>query len=280
LAAATLAVALLAVPSSAQEENISVEARGIRIVAVQIIGEVNEEEMDPMTPFMADEAGTTLALLVSKPDGGILDFDEDKSKLDAMTDDKGTKLVMPKAAEEDRPAVRFHFGPSESPFSSSPNISEDGTACLIEVGGETLPAKDAASVSASGTLVLKTASTKETFKQENVALKVGSKVSAGKIPFEITEAGDPQWGEGAMEVTLTAKQDCSEIESIKFLDAGGNEIETSNGMSSHMEMMGSVEDERGFVFEHKTATATIAVTYWTDMKETRVPFDVTAGLGL
>ena len=246
---------------AAEPEGVKIEVRGVRVV-----GEGYAEGMGGVRAFNWSK-GTSVGVLVVFPEGGLISFNRDASSLDKMADDKGTDLK-----------VRDRFG--ESGFGMMPGISEDGKACMVEIDGKGVPATGAQEIAASGTLVFTCGSKKETFKQENVLLKVGTKVRAGRIPFEISKVGDPDWGEAPLQITLKTDKDCSAISEIKFLDAAGKEIRSSDAGTMSMSGMGMTQVEKSFNLSEKVETVTVAVTYWMDMAEKKVPFSVKAGLGL
>ena len=142
---------------------------------------------------------------------------------------------------------------------------------------------------AKGTVLLKCGSKKETVKQENVALKPGTTITAGPLNLKITETGEPEMmfgfgdddeEEDSWQVTLQAKQDLSNVAEFKFLDAAGKEIETSDGGTSTMRFGNSVTVDKSFILPKQMDSATVAITYWADLKEVKVPFDVKATVGL
>ena len=262
----TIGVAALMIGSGAANaqaaKNVSVEVRGM-----QVIGLPYGEGFQGLQPLNS-QPGTKLAVLVQKPDGGIIEFDDDASELKSFADDKGTKLHVEKEG----------FGQS-SGFGMFANVSEDGKACMISIEGDNVPAQGAASLKASGTLALKCASEQKTTTNKNVALKVGAKVNAGAIPLEISAVGKPQWGEG-FAVTFKANQDCSGIAEVRFLDAAGNEIESSLGMTSTSSFGGQMTVEKQYTLKKQVDAATIEFTTWVDMQTVKVPFQIETGLGL
>jgi hypothetical protein len=236
--------------------------------------------MEELRAFNFDE-GTTLALLVTVPEGGLVSVNTEKMR-SRLTDDKGTDLTAARAA----------FGMH---LQMPPQISPEGKACLIEVSGQRAPAKGAAALTAAGTIYLQCGSRQESARQANVPLKPGTKIAAGPIPFEISKVGKPEFSfefpgmsnqrgptppAEKFEVTLLAHQDCSKIASIAFLDAAGKDLGAKPGSSSSMGMGGMMTVEKSFILAKKVDTATILVTYWADLKEVAVPFDVKATLGL
>jgi len=247
-----------------------VEVRGVRIV-----GDGYGEGMEGIRPFNWSK-GTTIVLLVSKPDGGIVEVSE--AKATTFVDDKGTNLAAPQ--------TRGGFMMSGGGMSQ---ISDDGKACMAEINADRVPAKGATLISAKGTILLKCGSKKETVEQKNVALKQGTAITAGPFNLKITKTGEPEmmfgWGgddenKDAWQVTLQAKQDLSNVAEINFLDAAGKEIEVSDGGTSSMSFGNSVTVDKSFILPKQMDPATIAITYWADLKEVKVPFDLKATVGL
>ena len=253
----------------------------VEVDGVRVTGAGYGSGMRAIKPFFWIK-GTTVALLVTKPEGGIVAVDTGKLRLVKLADDKGTDLM----------AAPGTIG--EIPMIASPQISADGKACFVELIGPGLPAKGATSIVASGRFSLRCGSKKETARQQNAALRPGAKITAGPMTFEISKAGKPEFSfdsTGALanpsttptekfEVTLRTNQDCSNIVSVTFLDAAGKDLGATPSMSSSMGMPGMMTSERTFVLPKKVDTATISITYWTDVKEVLVPFDVKATLGL
>ena len=255
-----------------------VEVRGVRVTGAPY----GSGDMGSLRPFFSMK-GTTVTLLVTVPEGGLIAVEDEKMQRVKLADDKGTDLT---AATETTGGMRMF---------PMPQISADGKACLVELSGPGLPAKGATAILASGALTLKCGSKKETARQENAALKPGTKVTAGHITFDISKVGKPQFSfdftgssdapsatppAEKFEVTLHTNQDCSNIAGIVFLDAAGKDLGAKPSSSSSMGMPGMMTVEKSFVLPKKVDTATIAITYWTDLKEVAVPFDVKATLGL
>jgi len=243
------------------------EVRGLRVV-----GKPYREEEPQTRPFNWSE-GTTVVVLVTLPKGGIIAFDPKASKVETFTDDKGTNLLEAKSS-------KFHFG--GGPFGSWPKISEDARAAVIEVQSNGLPAKGATKLTVKGTLVFKTAKQKKTYTAKDIALKVGTKIEAGSIPFEITKVGKPKWGgnKAKLAVTLKATQDLSQIAAIRFLDAEGNEIKAQPAGTTKMSSFGRTTIQQNYRLEEEVKTATVAIDYWEDLEIVNLPFEVQATLGL
>jgi len=239
----------------------TVEVRGLRIV-----GKGHGEMMTGVRAFNWHE-GSTLALLVLIPDGGIIALDSKTSKLDKFVDNKGTNLLVGES----------RWG--QAGIESRPSITKDGKACMVELSGKSVPAKGATHILASGTLVFNCASKKKTVQHKNVALKKGTKI-ASAIPFTIDKVGKPDWGDAPLQVTLEAKQDLTNVAEIKFFDAQGKEIESRQSSSSRMRMGPLVTVKRSFTLKKKVDVATIAITYWMDMRIVKLPFNVKTSVGM
>jgi len=249
------------------EPNVSVEVRGLRIVGPGI----GKDKME-LRPFNWME-GTEIAVLVKKPDGGIIGFDKESSELKFLVDDKRTNLL-------EKPGKKARFSFEKGGFGSFPAISKDGKACLIEIEGKRTPAAGATSVSAEGIIILQCGSKTKKFKHENAVLQAGTKINAGKIPFTINKVGKPGWGKAEMAVTLHSDQDLSNIKEIRFLDTDGNDLKAASGGTSTSRFGNKISIDKSFNFKKKIGEATIEITYWMDMKNVSVPLKLKTSVGI
>ncbi|MFH1039464.1 MAG: hypothetical protein V1789_12440 [PVC group bacterium] len=262
----TLATAAGSEQSAAGEKKTRVEVRGLRIAGKGY----GDDQM--MRPFNWSY-GTVLALLLISDEGGVIAFDEDKSVVLKCRDDRGTNLL--EEVKEEGFAQKAGFG-------GFPDISPDGKACLLELRLQRNAAPGATVIEAAGILVVTFATEKETHRQ-TVALKNGEIVSAGPITFQITKIGKPEYstneGDG-LSFALEAKQDLGSVAEITFFDSEGQEIESSSQGQSRWGIMGGITEQWAYNLKRKVENVTIAVTRWTDMAETRIPFSVKVTLGL
>lgn len=249
------------------ETGVTVEAQGLRIVKPPVGG---DQKLRAFNWF----PGTCISLLITSPQGGLLDIDRNASALTAFTDDKGKDLTKPEDEKQ-----RFH---RKAEFATSPTISEDGKACITEVKAPGVPTKGASLMTVTGKLTLVTATEKQEFTAEGVALKAGSEIKAGAIPFTIKEAAEPKWGskDYPWSVTLVAKKDLTSIADIAFYDAAGKKVESSRGSSSRMSFGSNVTITQTYRLKAKLDTAKVVVTYWTDLKKVEVPVNLKVGVGL
>ena len=266
LAAAAMALGLIAARTG---EAPDAAAATVKVAGLRVVDAGEGKGFGGLRAFNWTQ-GTSVALMVSVPAGGLIEFDHTASKLDKMVDDKGTDLLKGKGD--------MNF--SSAGFSMMAQMSKDGKAAMVDADGPSLPAKEAREISIAGTMVFQRATGRETLQQENVALKQGEKIKAGKIAFEIIKAGKPDWSNAPMQITLSANQDCTSIAAIRFLDAAGKEIEAEPAGGSTMRMMGKVVVEKNFNFPAKIDKATVAIEYWKDMTDLKVPFSLKASVGL
>ena len=244
----------------------TVQACGLRVVGD---GYKEAKPGEPgIRPFNWSR-GTTVVLMVSFPGGGMLKLDTKASKLDKFADDKGTDLLK---------AAGSTF--NKSGFGTWPKISKDGKAAMLELVSAGLPAKGAKEILASGTVVLKSATQKKTTVLKDVALKAGTKFTAGNVPFEITKAGKPSWGSDPLQVSVKTNADMSGIASVRFLGPDGKEIPSRSGGTWRSRSGKFLSISTSYVLKKKVDSATIEIEHWTDMKQTDIPFSVTVSLGL
>lgn len=260
-------LSLLTTSVQAADAAPSFEVRGLRIV-----GEAYGEQDMQTRPFNWSK-GTTVVVLVTLPRGGIIAFDPTASKVETFVDDKGSNMLETKSSQ-------FHFG--GGPFGSWPKISKDAKAAVIELQSKQVPAKGATKLSAKGTLVFKKATRKKTYTHKDVALKVGTKIEAGSIPFEVTKVGKPQWGsdKDRLAVTLKATQDLSKIAAVRFLDAEEKEIKSRPFGTTKSSAFGKTTIQQSYRLEQKVDAVTVAIDYWEDMEVLNLPFEVEASVGL
>lgn len=253
---------------SVAQPAVTVEVRGLRIVGA---GE-GDDFQDSVRPFNWSQ-GISVALLVRRPEGGIIDIDEDASTVTRFEDNTGTDLLK---KPEQKGGKRMFS--STGGFGMMPAIKKDGRAAMVELNGPGLPGKGATKVKAQGTILLVCANSKKRFTQA-IELKVGSKVTVGPVPLEITKVGKPDWGKAAMSVTFTATQQLDAIAGISFSSGGAN-IETRDGGHTSLRAFNTVKVEKTINFEKKIDAATIEIDAWQDLKRIKVPFNLRVGIGL
>jgi hypothetical protein len=248
--AAACILSVASVPLGAQGK-IAVSVGGLRVVGPGI-GESGSEQR----PFN-ESTGTTIVLLVKAPKGtGIVDLDNDGSVIDTVTDDKGTNLL------------------EDASFGSFPEVVKDGSAGLIELKLGARPGAGASSVAAEGSLNITTAIGTRPVKTPSVALVEGKTFKVGTIPFtvgKVDASGD------SMRVTFNLpRASLKTVKAMKFLDAKGAEIEADRAGSGYFNETGELD----YNLKTTSKTVTVSCDVWQGLKSDKVPFKITAGLGL
>ena len=238
-------------------------------------------EGDEMLRAFNTFPGTTVALAVTEPRGGLVVFDIDASRVKSLVDDKGKDLTKSDPGTKTEVPENWVFTPGWL-------VSKDRKHCSLEVTVPGTPSRGATTLALSGTLVFKCATEKKDFTTQNVSLHAGALVSAGAIPLTIKSAGKPRFGgdDKSTEIEFHAKQTLDAIIRMKFFDATGNRIEaeeagrgvetTPDGGSAP-----AIQDAT-ICYRLKDAgnMAKIVVTCWTDIGAVAIPLDLKVGLGL
>ena len=216
--------------------------------------------------------GVTVSVLYSPTEGKIVTFNENESKLDSFTDDKGTDLMA--------------APPSTDPF-NKPGIS--GMLPMANAGASSItfdlkasgqPAKGATAFSITGKASLQIAAGTHQFTVENVDIKTNAAFSLGDLPVVITEAGTNRnpWAskDYKYSVTFSSLRDLQSISSLEFFDAAGNKVEA--------EKRGWGGGPLGYMiqydFKQIGQSVRVVATCWQDLKTMELPISVHATAGL
>jgi hypothetical protein len=254
----------------------------VQVCGVRVVGQGYENEDDLLRAFHWRK-GTTVALLVTVPQGGLISVNRDETKVTQMTDDRGTDLTtsqkgITRAAQAARGA----------------QVSADARACIVEITAQEVPAAGATSIALAGTISLKCGDKKEAGRQANVSLTPGTEFKAGGISFTIARTGTalrtvelskadepvPETAPG-FEVVVQTKQDWADIAGIAFLDATGKDLDAKPGPVASAAAGGrTVAAAKSFVLPQQADSATIVVTCWEEFKDIEVPFDIKAMVGM
>jgi hypothetical protein len=230
---------------------IAVSVGGLRVVGPGV-GENGSEQR----PFN-EGTGTAIVLLLKAPKGvGLVDLDEDSSVIESAADDKGTDLL------------------EDASFGPFPEVVKDGSAGLMEIRLGKRPAAGSAAISAEGALSVTSATGTRPLKASNVALVEGKtfKIGTTVVTVAKVEASDD-----SQSITLNLPRSAMKtIKAVRFLDAKGAEIESDRVGSGYF------NDQGEFDYRVKTTakSVTVACDVWQGLKTEKVPFKLTAGLGL
>lgn len=243
----------------------------IRVAGIQVVREtVGEDFSNKLVPFNTNEKGSSLALIIAPGSGKIIGLDDEASKIESFTDDKGTDLM----GKEQR-FGRAGFGPF-------PKISKDGKAGMIEVRGGGVPADGATALRLKGSIAVQTGSKTEAVKSAPFLLKKGAKIAVGNIELKVGKVGKPDFGDHALEVTVsTANKAIETIAGVSFLDENGNEIETQSTGSGSSGFNGKFNYDESYGLSRDLAGKKVVLQFevWTDLEEKVIPIEITASLG-
>lgn len=236
---------------------------------VRVIREVHGEGFEGLKPFNAMKKGSALALIVKPSEGAIIKLEPREAELDHFTDDKGTDLLVVKTGFQKD---------GLSPFA---RVADDGGAAFVEIEGGGLPAEGASALKAKGTLVVQTASNKKPFKSEPIELKKGAAFNVGEIKLKVKDIGEPDFGENKFQVEFETNDKAIErVAQVKFLNEGGKVYDSDSAGGSSMGFGNKWTFGRNYSMKTKPAgKVVVQFDIWTDFAETKVPFDVTVGLG-
>ena len=241
----------------------SLEVKGIRIVAN---GYGGEEDLNPFDK----SKGISLVCILSMSEGSIIQFDPGSSTIEKFQDNIGTNL----------PLVNEIM--VESGFGVFYEFSEDQKALMFDINSQHIPGKEATSINTSGVLAVKVASATESLEHNDVVLKPGTKLKVPGITITISEVRKAGWdGDTPLRVEWQSYQDLAGIQSLQFFDSDGTEIESKIVMYGKMqELDNRINYMVKYALSKHVKQAGIVVTYWTDVKDLKLPFSIDSSVGL
>lgn len=228
-----------------------VSAIGLRITGLGL--GANGSELKPFN----ESPGTNLVLGVKAPKGsGIVAVDDDTSKIDAFSDDKGQSLL------------------EEARVGSFPKVAEDGSAAMVEIEVRARPSAGAASLTAQGTLAMMLSPGSKPVRAANVKLEAAQTFKMGTTTLTIS---DPKSEEESTRFTVNLPRSLlTNIRQIRFFDAKNAPVEAERHGSGYFNEKAELELEA----KTKDKTITIEFELWQNPKVTKVPFNVQVGLGV
>jgi hypothetical protein len=228
----------------------------VSVGALRIVGPGIGESADETRPFN-EGVGMTIVLYVKAPTGaGIVYLDNEASVVDSATDDKGTDLR------------------TDASFGSFPEIVKDGSAGMIELRLGGRPTKGATAVVAAGSVGVTSAVGTKPIKAPNVALVQGKTFKIGAIPITVGKVTVDDDSIG-IEFNMP-RQSLRAIKTMTFLDAKGQEIDSDRVGTGYTNDVGELDMR----VKTKEKTVTVSCDVWQALKTEKVPFKVSAGLGL
>ncbi|HEY8180927.1 MAG TPA: hypothetical protein VII32_01715, partial [Thermoanaerobaculia bacterium] len=229
----------------------------VSVAGIRVIGGGLGANGSEIHAFGEQHPGTAVGLAIEVPEGNaIIDIDNHGSRLDTLTDNKGRSLL-----EEGR------FGPF-------PKISEDKSAAMVEVEARGRPSAGASSITLKGNVALTMASGSKPTRIANMRLEEGRTMKVGDttITVKTVKAGDD-----STELTFALPRSfMNSIHAVRFFDSKGAAIESSRSGSGYMNEAAEVQ------YDVKSKVKTVAVEFdvWQNIREVKVPFNLTAGLAI
>jgi hypothetical protein len=238
-----------AAPAAAAAPTVGVA--GLRIVAPGL-GEQGTE-----VRAFNESAGLALALVIKMSGGaGIVEIDREKCTLTALSDDTEANLL------------------EEARFGHFPKVTKDGTAGLIEVESRVRPSPGATSVSAEGTIAVKSSSGTKVQKVPNLPLQAGKFFKIGTATVTVGEVTVD--GESASLSLKLPRSALALLKDIRWKDAKGQPVEVSRMGSGWM----NDDAEISYRIPAALKTASLELDVWQNLKEQAVPFSLKLGISL
>jgi len=228
-----------------------ISVAGIRVVGVG--GGANGSELQAFN----ERPGTTVALSIQAPEGsGIVEIDDDSSRIDVFADSKGQNLL-----EEGR------FGPF-------PKISEDSSAGLVEVEARARPSAGSSSVRVQGSVAMSLAGGTKATRVANVRLEPGKTMKVGNTTITIKNVTP---GDESTDLGIGLPRSfMNTIHAVRFYDAKGELIESHRSSSGYMNDAG----EMSFDLKSKEKVVGAEFELWQNIRQIKAPFNLTVGFGL
>jgi hypothetical protein len=258
-------------------EEIKVVATGLRLVAPPVS---QDESVRAFNWSLAEwSSGTAVALLITAPRGGLVQFDSASSALTRFADDKGTDLLAQPAPTVAATPPGVQRGAGNNGIGLFPKISQDGRFCAVEVNTPNLPAKGASRLRLEGAFTLLCATEKTEHAQKDVPLKAESRILAPNLELVVREVGKPELGAEPLGLTLRASRDLDEVAEIRFYRADGVEVKSRRTGTSKMALPGAVTVDWSYNLADKVDSATVKVFLWKELRKKRAPFALDVDVG-
>lgn len=228
----------------------------VYVGGVQVVNSPFGDDDWSARPFNSRN-GTRVVLVVKMPAGlGLIGIDDEKSRVDTFTDEQRTQY----AAELD-------------PF---PDVSRDGSAGAIEIESDIVPGPSVTSLVAEGTLALVVAAGSKPVRVAKVPIENDRTFKIGATTVTVSDATvDEEEQSQSFTFNLT-RQLLNSLRGVRFLDAKGQDIESSRTSSSYINESASVS----YTIKTLAKSVTVEFDQWQGLRDLEVPFKVNVSLGL
>jgi hypothetical protein len=246
------------------DSRVSVRVCGLRVTSAAWV-EGDEAEV----PFNTFDRGVALALVATLRSGTIVEFDEDKSRIERFVDNLGADLT----------SGEMRMG--DPGFSMLDKISPDGRHLLCEVRGAPPPAPGATSIAFEGSIAMTVSESGKPADQrlDDVELKKDFETGGGPIKLVVKNVGDAGWGDMKTQIELELTM-TKPLAGVNFLDADGNVIESKRQGYMRSSFGGTATWNTTYGLASRPPKVTVIVSYWNDMTDVKVPVKFNVGLGL
>jgi hypothetical protein len=254
-----LASLLVTGSSLAQDSKTTVKAVGLSITLPDPDNEFGQSFV------MGRAAGVEVTLMVEDKNLfflAVVDEGKDKTELKISVDGK------PLENKQDFSRIGFMS-----------NISPDGHRVTLPVNASEIPPAGTKELEVSGTIGIMVGSDS---KKEKVSFKpvVDEKVKLGGIETKIASVEEQNFGEPTTVITFESQKSLDTIQSIKFLDEAGKEIQSSSGGSSSFGFGGQTTYSRAYQIAGSPKTLSAEIAYFGSNKTIKVPVDCRLDLGI
>ena len=262
-----LSLAVAAASTAAVEPAEDDGPTSVQVVGLQIVRPLPGDE--GKQSLTGRRTGTVLTIRAARTDEHLLGVDAKLSALEAFTDDRKTQLV----SESGKLLRTWLDGRTWA--------GPDGRNCLFEVFSMRTPARGARQLRLKARMVLKCGRDGAAAEQADFRLAKGSRLTVGPAPMKVTGV---QRGDRTTIFTLSTESSTERIACIRFLDAGGKEIDTQLLEESVVGFMGNTFYDRTYCLKtaepRRINSVTVRVEYFNRIRKLVVPVDVTATVGL
>jgi hypothetical protein len=215
--------------------------------------------------FTFVQTGTILEVTFLSDDKYILGVDAKASKLDQFTDDKKSKLN----------SGSLFGGPNW--LGGFPQLAPDGERCVVQINGQTPPAKGANKVLAKGTIILKCGAEEKTTEKKDITIKMGAETTVGAFTIKVSGEGSNFSGPG---IEIVSEERI--VKSAHFFDAKGAAIELNTPPFMHPVFAGGGKMLHALTYNlpKKIDKVSVKIAYFAKVESLPAPFDLSVGLGL
>lgn len=251
-----LMVALAAVSARAkQEAKIAISVVGLQVAAAPYNGEENLRSF-------SSEGGVTLSVLAVSNAGSIVKLDENTSSIESVIDEQGNQLL-----KEDQWFT----------LTCMNSVSKDGKAVLFEIKAAGVPARGSKTIQAKGAVTLVCATGSKTVKSAPIEAKPGTEFEVNGAKFTVAKIGTAEYDDDySRSIELKSSEWPDAVAAIRFLDAGGKTIESTNWSSMYS---GTNRSEEHYL-RNPVDIFILEVDFWENLESIQTPIDLTVGTGL